>query len=126
MQDFLPADPKARRLALIIWGVAAVAGTVAVWWLSSYLEALTELARTDRAASLALFRSRVLPALTAVVLVAVVCGALLLKQGLEIQRTNSSARLIGAFMAFAGFLMAAVPLIVLSIVLWMLRSASSA
>ncbi len=76
MQDFLPADPKARRLALIVWGVAAVAGTVAVWWLSSYLEALTELARTDRAASLALFRSRVLPALTAVVLVAVVCGAL--------------------------------------------------
>ena len=99
---------------------------MAVWWLASYLEALTELARTDRAASLALFRSRVLPALTAVVLVAVVCGALLLKQGLEIQRTNSSARLIGAFMAFAGFLMAAVPLIVLSIVLWMLRSASSA
>ena len=74
--DFLPADPKARRLALIVWGVAAVAGTVAVWWLSSYLEALTELARTDRAASLALFRSRVLPALMAVVLVAVVCGAL--------------------------------------------------
>ena len=126
MTDFLPADPKARRLALIVWGVAAVAGTVAVWWLSSYLEALTELARTDRAASLALFRSRVLPALTAVVLVAVVCGALLLKQGLEIQRTNSSARLVGAFMVFAGFLMAAVPLIVLSIVLWMLRSASSA
>ena len=123
MQDFLPVDPKARRLALIVWGVAAVAGTVAVWWLSSYLEALTELARTDRAASLALFRSRVLPALTAVVLVAVVCGALLLKQGLEIQRTNSSAWLVGAFMAFAGFLMAAVPLIVLSIVLWMLRSA---
>ena len=123
MTDLLPVDPKARRLALIVWGVAAVAGTVAVWWLSSYLGALTELARTDRAASLALFRSRVLPALTAVVLVAVVCGALLLKQGLEIQRSNSSARLIGAFMAFAGFLMAAVPLIVLSIVLWMLRSA---
>ena len=121
MTDLLPVDPKARRLALIVWGVAAVAGTVAVWWLSSYLEALTELARSDRAASLALFRSRVLPALTAVVLVAVVCGALLLKQGLEIQRSNS--RLIGAFMAFAGFLMAAVPLIVLSIVLWMLRSA---
>jgi hypothetical protein len=121
MTDLLPVDPKARRLALIVWGVAAVAGTVAVWWLSSYLGALTELARTDRAASLALFRSRVLPALTAVVLVAVVCGALLLKQGLEIQRSNS--RLIGAFMAFAGFLMAAVPLIVLSIVLWMLRSA---
>ena len=123
MTDLLPVDPKARRLALIVWGVAAVAGTVAVWWLSSYLEALTELARSDRAASLALFRSRVLPALTAVVLVAVVCGALLLKQGLEIQRSNSSARLIGAFMAFAGFLMAALPLIVLSIVLWMLRSA---
>jgi hypothetical protein len=94
-----------------------------VWWLSSYLDSLTELARTDRAASLALFRSRVLPALMAVVLVAVVCGAMVLKQGLDIQRTNPSARLIGMFMAFAGFLVAAVPLVVLSIVLWMLRSA---
>jgi hypothetical protein len=123
MQDFLPADPKARRLALVVWGIAAVAGSAAVWWLSSYLESLTELARTDRAASLALFRSRVLPALMAVVLVAVVCGALLLKQGVEIQRTNRSARMLGMIMAFAGFLMAAVPLIVLSVVLWMLRAA---
>jgi hypothetical protein len=123
MQDFLPADPKARRLALIVWAIAAIVGSIAVWWLSSYLDSLTELARTDRAASLALFRSRVLPALMAVVLVAVICGGLLLRQGLEIQRTNSAARLIGIFMAFAGFLMAAVPLVVLSIVLWMLRSA---
>jgi hypothetical protein len=123
MTDFLPADPKKRRLALMAWGIAAVVGTVAVWWLTSYLETLTELARTDREASLALFRSRVLPALMAVVLVAVVSGALLLKQGLEIQRTNRSARPIGMFMAFAGFLMAAVPLVVLSIVLWLLRRA---
>jgi hypothetical protein len=123
MQDFLPADPQARRLALIVWGIAAIAGSVAVWWLSSYLDSLTELARTDRAASLALFRSRVLPALMAVVAVAVVCGALLLKQGFEIQRTNRSARVLGMIMAFAGFLMAAVPLIVLSVVLWMLRAA---
>ena len=123
MQDFLPTDPKKRRLALIAWGVAAVVGTLAVWWLTSYLETLTELARTDREASLALFRSRVLPALIAVVLVAVVSGALLLKQGLEIQRTNHSARLIGVVMAVAGFLMAAVPLVVLSVVLWLLRGA---
>ena len=123
MQDFLPADPKARRLALIAWGIAAVVGSVAVWWLTSYLETLTELARTDREASLALFRSRVLPALVAAVLVAVVCGSLLLKQGLEIQRINRAARAIGMVMAFVGFLMAAVPLVFLSIVLWMLRSA---
>ena len=124
MQDFLPADPRKRRLALIAWGIAAVVGTVAVWWLTSYLETLTELARTDREASLALFRARVLPALMAVVLVAVVSGALLLKQGIEIQRTNHAARLIGVVMAFAGFLMAAVPLVVLSVVLWLLRGAS--
>ena len=120
MDDFLPADPKARRLALVVWGIAAVAGSVAVWWLSSYLESLTELARTDREASLALFRSRVLPALMASCSSRSSAAGMLLKQGLEIQRTNSSARLIGAFMAFAGFLMAAVPLVVLSIVLWML------
>jgi hypothetical protein len=142
MEDLLPADPRARRVAMIVWLIAAVAGTVAVWWLSSYLDSLTELARTDRAASLALFRSRVLPALMLVVLVAVVCGSLLLRQGLQIlrseqfpvegarlirqtpRRTGRSARLIGGFMALLGFLMAAVPLAVLSFVLWLLRGQS--
>jgi hypothetical protein len=141
MEDLLPADPKARRLALIIWAVGAVTGTVAVWWLSTYLESLTELARTDRAASLALFRSRVLPAFVAVVLVGVIGGALLLRQGLQImrsaqfpldgtrliaptpRRTGGVARAIGALLAFTGFLLAAVPLVVLSIILWLLRSA---
>jgi hypothetical protein len=141
MQDLLPADPKARRLALAVWAVGAVAGTIAVWYLSSYLETLSELGRTDRDAALALFRSRVLPALAVVVLVAVISGALLLRQGLQIYRTGefppagaalirptparigSAARAIGAVLAVAGFLLAAVPLAILTLVLWMLRNA---
>ena len=138
MDDLLPADPRARRLALIVWAGGAVAGTAAVWWLSSYLDTLTELARTDRDAAIELFRGRVLPALVVVVLVAVVSGALLLRQGLQIFRaaafppagarlvrptvrtTASAARAIGAFLAVTGFLLAAVPLAFLSAVLWML------
>jgi hypothetical protein len=139
--DILPADPKARRLAIIVWAVGAVAGTVAVWWLSSYLDTLSDLARTDRQASLQLFRSRVLPALIVVVLVAVVSGALLLRQGLEIYRTaqfppdgarlvkptprkaGGAARAIGAVLAATGFLVAAIPLAFLAIVFWMLFNA---
>jgi hypothetical protein len=141
MQDLLPADPKARRLALAVWAAGAVAGTIAVWYLSSYLDTLSELGRTDREAALALFRSRVLPALAVVVLVAVVSGALLLRQGLQIyrtgefppsgaalirttpKRTGPAARAIGAVLAATGFLLAAVPLAILSLVLWMLRNA---
>ncbi len=120
MPDLLPADPGARRAVLIIWAVGAVIGTAAVWWLSSYLDTLTALARTDRQASLHLFRTRVLPALVVVVLVAVASGALLLRHGLRIMR---SARTIGLFLAFAGFILAAVPVVTLALVLWMLRGA---
>ena len=132
MQDLLPADPRSRRLALVVWVAGAGAGTIAVWYLSSYLETLTELGRTDRAAALVLFRSRVLPALIVVVLVAVVSGALLLRQGLQIYRTGElpasgaslpAARAIGVVLAGTGFLLAAVPLAILSLVLWMLRNA---
>jgi hypothetical protein len=141
MPDFLPADPRARRVATIVWAIGAVAGTVAVWWLSSYLDTLSVLARTDRAASLHLFRTRVLPALVVVVLVAVVSGILLLRQGLTIYRsaqfpaagtalvrpvplrTGGAARAIGALLAATGILLAALPLAFLGIVLWMLRNA---
>ena len=141
MTDFLPAHPRARRWALIAWALGAVAGTVAVWWLSSYLDTLSELARTDRAASLHLFRTRVLPALVVVVLVAVIAGAMLLRLRLQVFRTAEfpptgaslirpvspagagTARAIGTVLAVTGFLLAAIPLAILSVVLWLLRDA---
>ena len=46
--SLLPTNPTARRLALIGWALAALGGSAAVWWLSSYLETLTALAQTDR------------------------------------------------------------------------------
>jgi hypothetical protein len=128
-------------LAIVALIVSGVAGTVAVWWLSSYMDSLVELAATDRDAALALFRSRVLPALIVVVLVAVAAGALLLRQGLQVaregifpsgsarlirdtpRRTGGSARLIGMVLAIAGFLLAAVPLVMISLVFWILRRA---
>jgi hypothetical protein len=139
MQDFLPADPKARRQALILFGILAVAGTVAVWWMSSYLDTLTTLAQTDREASLHLFRTRIVPALGIVVLVAVLSGAMLARQGVVIVRTGQfpppdtvviretrphfggPARMIGTLLVVTGALMAIVPLLLLAFVLWSLR-----
>jgi hypothetical protein len=89
--------------------------------LSTYLDTLTTLAETDRPAALELFRSKALPALIAVVAVAAGSGALLLRQGLQIMR--GPGRALGAVLAGAGFLMAAVPLVLISIVFWMLRQA---
>jgi hypothetical protein len=141
MSDILPADPRARRLAIIIWIVAAIVGTVAIGWLSTYIDELTALARTDREASLSLFRTRVMPALLVVVVVAVAAGAMLLRQGVQIVRTSrfplegsriiratpartgSAARALGILLAVAGFLLAAVPLMMISLVFWMLRQA---
>ena len=80
--------PRARRLAVALWIVAATLGTAAVWWLSSYIESLTVLGRTDRDAAAALFRSRVLPALWAVALVSIVAGAVLARQGYQVLRAG--------------------------------------
>jgi hypothetical protein len=107
---------------MIVWTVAAIAGTIAVWWLSGYIETLTTLAETDRSAALELFRTRALPALVAVVAVAVASGAVLLRQGLQIARTRErGGRTIGNVVAVAGFMLAAVPLALISLVLWLLR-----
>lgn len=133
----LPEPSSAKRGTLIAWTIAAVIGTVGVWWLSSYMDDLTTLAETDRNAALTLFRSRALPALVLVVGVAVAAGVFLARQGLQIVRRaredpdlvvegtrgNAPARAIGLTMAVAGFLMAVVPLVLLSIVLWLLRGA---
>ena len=137
--DSLPADPRARRLAVILWVVAATLGTAAVWWLSSYIESLTVLGRTDRDAAAALFKSRVLPALWAVALVSIVAGAVLARQGQQVLRagrfpldgarvvrdtsrqTAGSARIIGIVLMTAGVLMALLPLGVAGLVTWALR-----
>jgi hypothetical protein len=111
----VPTNPTARRLALVGWTIAAIAGSVAVWWLSSYLETLTTLAETDRNAALELFRTRALPALVVVVGVAVVSGAVLLRQGLQLARApERQGHLLGRIIAAAGFLLAAVPLALIS------------
>jgi hypothetical protein len=122
------------RRTLIVWGIAAVVGTIAVWWLRSYLNELTLLAQTDRAAALELFRTRGLPALLVVVAIAVGAGATLMRQGLrmvnsagtdEARADRASARppavVVGWMMASAGFVLAAVPLALASIVLWLIR-----
>ena len=118
------------RKALIVWGIAAVIGTVAVWWLRSYLNDLATLAQTDRAAALELFRTRGLPALLVVVAIAVAAGATLMRQGLQMvnasrpeKRSTSRppAVVAGWMMASAGFVLAAVPLALASIVLWLIR-----
>jgi hypothetical protein len=131
-------SPTATRSAFVAWIVAALLGSVGVWWLSGYLEDLVALAETDRVAALALFRSRALPALFAVVAIAVVSGAVLMRQGLRTvnaaqesadlrdgngDRAHASARLVGWMMAAAGFITAAVPLALISLVLWLLRRA---
>jgi hypothetical protein len=141
MTDVLPADPKARRLAVMLWAIAAACGSAGVWWLSSYLDMLTSLAQIDRDAAIRLFRTRVLPALLAVAAVAVLAGGVLLRQGLQIARkrqfpvegtrlvretvrtTGATARTLGWVLAVAGFLLAAMPLVMVLLVFWLLRRA---
>ena len=137
--DHAPATPGARRLASIIWLVAAAAGAAIIWWLTSSLNELTELARTDRDAAIALFKSRVLPAFILTVLVGVAGGVLLMRQGIHVLRAGEFpppglltlrdtprtrdrvATAIGWLLAAAGFLLAAVPLLILAVILWILR-----
>jgi hypothetical protein len=121
------------RRTLIVWIAAAIIGTVAVWWLRSYLDDLTVLAQTDRAAALELFRTRGLPALLVVVAIAVAAGATLMRQGLQMVNTARDAHapsqpgrrppalVAGWMMASAGFVLAAVPLALVSVVLWLVR-----
>ena len=125
-----------ERRTLIAWAVAAALGTVAVWWLRSYLNDLAVLAQTDRAAALELFRTRGLPALLVVVGIAVAAGGTLMRQGLLMvnstrddapRRDRSTGRppaaVTGWMMASAGFVLAAVPLALTAVVLWLLRRA---
>ena len=125
------------RRAFIVWLIAAVLGSIAVWWLRSYLNELSELAQTDRATALELFRTRGVPALLVVVAVAVASGAMLMRQGLQMvntarhdhrseSRSNGTPRrppalMAGWVMASAGFILAAVPLALASVVLWLVR-----
>ena len=112
------------RLALVALAIAALGGTAAVWWLSTYLESLTALAQTDRGAALELFRTRAMPALLLVVGVAVGAGAVLLRQGLQMARGGArESRFLGNLLATAGFLLAAIPLALISVVLWVLARA---
>ena len=119
-----------KRTAFIVWLALAIVGTVAVWWMSGYLDSLVAMAETDRDGALALFRSRVLPGLFVIAGIAVGAGAVLMRQGLRTVRQSRdrgpdgpAARLIGWMMACAGVLMAAAPLVMLAIVFWLLRRA---
>jgi hypothetical protein len=135
----IPADPKARRLAVIIWLVAATLGTAAVWWLSRYIESLTELGRTDRAAATALFRSRVLPALWVVALISLGAGGVLARHGLlvlrtkrfppdgsrvlrdTVQHTDRAAGIAGILLTTAGVLMAILPIGMVLLMMYAMR-----
>ena len=125
--------PPGTRAALVAWAASGIAGTIAVLWLRSYLNGLIALAETDREAAMELFRSRAVPALIGIVAIAVAAGAVLMRQGLRllnappeesadpVERPQPGPRAMGWMMASAGFILAAVPLALLSIVFWMLR-----
>jgi hypothetical protein len=135
----IAADAGAKRLAVIVWLVAAILGTVAVWWLSSYIESLTELGRTDREAAATLFKSRVLPALCVVALISLAAGGVLARHGVTVlrsgrfppdgarvvrdtvQRTGGAARIAGILLTTAGILMAILPAGMVLLMMWALR-----
>jgi membrane-anchored glycerophosphoryl diester phosphodiesterase (GDPDase) len=131
----LPPSPSPdKRTAFIIWIVVLVVGSALVWWLSAYLDRLTTMGQTDREGALALFKSRALPVLLAVVAIVVAAGVILLRQGLQMinaareaadpsDPTRASMRRLGSVLAAAGFVMAAVPLVFISLVFWLLRRA---
>jgi hypothetical protein len=134
----IPADPRARRIAVIVW-LIAILGTVAVWWLSTYVESLTELGKTDREAAAALFKSRVLPALWVVALISLGAGGVLARHGLvvlrtgryppdgsrvardTVQRTGGTARAAGILLTTAGVFMAILPVAMVLFAMWATR-----
>lgn len=123
--------PGSSRTATIVWLLVLTAGSVGVWYLSSYLDGLAALAQSDPGAALSQFKSRALPALVLIVAIAVGAGATLMRQGLQLVNraqggdespaVNRGRRTTGMLIAVAGFLVAAVPLVLLSIVLWFLQ-----
>lgn len=139
MKQIAPADPGARRSAIVVWIVVATLGTIAVWRLSRYVESLTELGRSDPAAASALFKSRVLPGLWLVAAVSIVAGTVLARHGLQVIRTGEfpapatrvvrdaprqsggTARAVGWLLVTAGILMAIVPLLTVGAMTWALR-----
>jgi hypothetical protein len=109
-----------KRTAFVVCLALAVAGSFGVWWLSRYLNGLVTLAQTDREASLALFRSRVLPGLFVIVAVSAAAGAVLIRQGMRVVKES---RVMGWMMGVAGFIIAAIPTALLALVLWLLGRA---
>ncbi|MEO7274465.1 MAG: hypothetical protein ABIX28_11320 [Vicinamibacterales bacterium] len=136
MGDPTAPDRSHRRgLMFVLCLVVASSGTTIVWRLATYIESLTVLARTDRAAAAALFKSRVLPAVGAIALISVVAGMLLARQGVialrsarqaeddgagvdDIDPEQRGARLVGLLFISAGVLMALVPLALFGVTVW--------
>jgi hypothetical protein len=129
---------RGRGLAVAAWLIVASAGTLVVWRLSAYVESLTALARSDRAAAAGLFRSRVLPAVGVIALISVLAGALLARQGVVALRSGRlpqddgagvdeadpgqrGARILGLLFISAGAGMALLPLALFVVMAWALR-----
>ena len=132
----MSGNSESRGSAIVVWLIAAVAGTMAIWRLSVYIESLTELAQTDRAAASALFQSRVLPVLWGVAVLSLGAGAYLARHGLQMLRSGhvsgssdapatiaraSGARGIGFVLVAAGVLMAITPLTAVAVMTYALR-----
>ena len=138
MPEPIARGGRGRGLAVAAWLIVASAGTVAVWRLSAYIESLTALARSDRAAATVLFRSRVLPAVGVIALISVFAGAILARQGVVALRSGRlpqddgagvdeadpgqrGARILGLLFIAAGALMGVVPLALFAMMAWALR-----
>ena len=137
MEGLVPPSGRVKQLTLTVWTTIAVLGTIGVWRFSAYLDSLTALAHLDRAAALEQFRWRVLPVFILLVVVAVFAGGVLMRQGLRIVREGGlpvddsehsdnpgrqsrRSPMIGRVLALAGFLMAGVPVAMLSLLFWLL------
>jgi hypothetical protein len=118
---------------LVVLGGLAVLGTIGIVYVASYIEALTELGRTDREAAAALFRTRVLPVLWVVGVFSLAAGGLLTRQGVRLLRSSAGDRLdppvpagpfgpaLGAMFTVAGLLLALLPVLGVGYVTWLVR-----
>jgi hypothetical protein len=125
------APGPASQGVLITWGVLAVLGTIGIVYVASYIETLTELGRTDRDAAAALFRTRVLPVLWIVALLALTAGTILSRQGLRLLRSGAggqrhrpvrpgtAGQAIGMVFTVAGAAMAILPLLGVCYLTWL-------
>ena len=140
--DVVPASRRARVLSVTLGLLAVLVGSPVLYLTRRYLDDLTALAQTDRAAAISGFTIWVLPQLVLVALIGLAAGCWTIREGLRAYRAGrypradmwvlhdtpvrrgADARRIGMLFVLTGATLAIVPAFVVAVLaalLWRSR-----